>query len=228
MSPCYPSLMPFNGLNEVEKRLEDPTPLAPHEARELLPWINQISETGMRQLNARLILQNLEAFQKTEKSNRKLTLWLTGLTAVLAILAIATFYNSFVRATSQQVVKDTQNQSEGVSLSSAKKTLGPWRVKFGVPGSAEVPEKSPILKYSFEGTNAGYIAVTAENLSDRSCAVKYSIYGYDQDGRRISEGSDEFTIGKRETVLRKVLLLSQQASLGQLGSTFSIQVVLEQ
>jgi hypothetical protein len=56
--------------------------------------------------------------------------------------------------------------------------------------------------------------------------VRYSIYGYDQDGRRISEGDDEFTIGKREKVLRKVFLVSQQSAQGQLGSVFSIQVVL--
>ena len=75
-------------------------------------------------------------------------------------------------------------------------------------------------------TGFGYVAATAANLTDRSYSVRYSIYGYDHDGRRISEGNDEFTIGKRETVLRKVFLVSQQSAQGQLGSVFSIQVVL--
>lgn len=227
--------MPFSGLQDVENRLGDPTPLTPQEVRELLPWMNQIGETGMRWLAGRLALQSLETGHKFEWSINRLRKWLVALAIVFVVLTVATVYNSFVLFRSEGIARRSsvtqETQSVVAPISSGKKTLGPWKVKFGIPGSAEVPEKSPILKYSFaEDANAGsgYIAVTAENLSDRSFSVRYSIYGYDQDGRRVSEGSDDFTIGRRETVLRKIFLVSQQSVQGQLGSVFSIQVSLEE
>lgn len=230
-------LMPFSSLQEVENRLGDPTPLTPQEVRELLPWMNQIGEAGLRRLDVRLALQNLEIGQKFERSINRLRKWLIVLAIAFVILTIATLYDSSVLVHREGMARQSfvaqESESAVAPASSGKKTLGPWKVKFGIPGSAEVPEKSPILKCTFaEDANAGfgYIDVTAANLSDRSYSVRYNVYGYDQDGRRVSEGNDEFTIGRRETVLRKVFLVSQQSVQvqGQLGSVFSIQATLEQ
>jgi len=225
--------MPFSGLQEVENRLSDPTPLTPQEVRELQPWMHQIGESGMRRLHAQLALQSLEAAQKFERSTAKMAKWLAGLTVVLVILTIVTLYGVFVPArlekTTGQPSGAQESQNAAAPVSSGKRNLGPWNAKFGIPGSADVPEKSPLIKFSFAqdmDTGFGYVAATAANITDRSYSVHYSIYGYDHDGRRISEGNDEFTIGKRETVLRKVFLVSQQSAQGQLGSVFSIQVVL--
>lgn len=227
--------MPFNGLSEVENRLSDPTPLTPQDIRELLPWMNQIGESGMRRLNAQLALQSLEAVQKFEHSTGRLTKWLTGLTVLLVVLTIVTLYGVFVPVHLEKTVGEPSGAKEaqgpGEPVTSGKRTLGPWNVKFSIPGSADVPEKSPVIKFSFAqdmDTGFGYIGVTAGNLTDHAYSVRYSIYGYDQDGRRISEGDDEFKIGKREKVLRKVFLVSQQSAQGQLGSVFSIQVVFQE
>lgn len=225
--------MPFSSLHEVENRLGDPTPLTPQEIRELLPWTNQIGEPGIRRLTAQLALQSHEAVQKFERSSGRLTKWLIALTLVVAVLAIMVGYASFVLAhldsTGHASSGAQESQSAATPIAFGKKSLGPWKVKFTLPGSAEVPDKSPLLKCSFaEDVNAGfgYITVTAENLTDHSYSVRYSILGYDEDGRRVSEGRDDFSIGKRETVLREVFLVSQQSK--QIGSTFSIQVSLEQ
>ena len=90
--------MPFNSWKEVEDRLADPTPLTAQEIRDLLPYMNQITETGMRRLNAHLALQNLEAVQKFEQSSSTLTKWLIGLTVVLVILTIVIAFYTFVLA----------------------------------------------------------------------------------------------------------------------------------
>lgn len=216
--------MAFHSWEEAEKRLENPDPLSSEEIRDLLPYMNQVGETAMR----RLTLESLHAVRKFEKSSSKLTKWLIGLTVVLVILTIVIARYTVVLARKETSGGDRQSTSS--QSTSAKKMLGPWKAKFSIPGSAEVPEKNPILKYSFaEDANAGfgYVGVTVANLSGNSHAVRYSIYGYDEDGRRISEGTDDFKIGERETVLRKVFLVSQQSVQGQLGSVFWIQVVLE-
>jgi hypothetical protein len=81
--------MPFNSSQQVENRLRtDTAKLTPKEVRDLMPYMNQISEAGMRRLNSELALQNLEAVQKFEKSSSRLTWWLIGLTGVLVILTI--------------------------------------------------------------------------------------------------------------------------------------------
>ena len=80
--------MPINSSQEAETRLGNSAQLTSEEIHNLFPWMNQISETGMRRLNAHLALQNLEAVQKFEESSRKLTKWLIGLTAALVILRI--------------------------------------------------------------------------------------------------------------------------------------------
>jgi len=83
--------MPFNSSQEVENRLRSNiAKLTPEEVRDLFPWMNQISETGMRRLNSELSLQNIEAVQKFEKSSSRLTWWLIGLTVVLVVLTVVT------------------------------------------------------------------------------------------------------------------------------------------
>ncbi len=215
--------MPFNSSQEAENRLGNPAPLTSDEIRDLFPWMNQVSQVAMR----RLTLQSLQAVQKFEDSSRKLTKWLIGLTVVLVILTIVIAFYTIVLARKESSVAEHQVIS---SQASAKKTLGPWKAKFTIPGSAVLPEKSPTVKCSFtKSANAGfgYISVTVANLSDEPYAVRYSIYGYDQNGRRISRGDDEFAIGRHETVLRNVFLESEESVLGKLGSVFWIQIVLE-
>jgi len=90
--------MPFNSSEDMERRLKDPARLTSQEVRELMPVMNQISESGMRRLGAELSLQNLEAVQKFEKSSSRLTRWLIGLTIVLVVLTLVISYFSFVLA----------------------------------------------------------------------------------------------------------------------------------
>jgi hypothetical protein len=65
--------MTFKSSQEVEDRLANPAPLTSEEIRDLFPWMNQVSESGMRRLNAHLALENLEAVRKFELSSIKLT-----------------------------------------------------------------------------------------------------------------------------------------------------------
>lgn len=88
--------MPFNSNAEMEARLRNPSRLTPQEVRDLIPWMNQISEVGMRRLSVELSLQNLEAVQKFENSSSRLTWWLIGLTGVLIVLTVAVVYYSRV------------------------------------------------------------------------------------------------------------------------------------
>lgn len=217
--------MPFNSWQEVEDRLKNPASLTSEEIRDLFPWMNQISETGMRRLNAHLALEDLEAVRKFEQSSSKLTQWLIGLTAALVILTIVIALYTVVLAR-----KEPSVQRQSTSQASTKNTLGPWKAKFSIPGSAALPENSPTVKCSFAKSATagfGFIAVTVANLNDESYVVRYDIYGYDQKGKRISQGSDEFAIGKHETVLRNVFLQSEESVPGKVGSVFWIQMVLE-
>jgi len=90
--------MPFNSNAEMETRLRNPAKLTSQEIRDLTPWMNQISEVGMRRLTVELSLQNLEAVQKFEKSSSTLTWWLIGLTGALVLLTVAVVYYSHVLA----------------------------------------------------------------------------------------------------------------------------------
>lgn len=82
--------MPFNSNAEMEARLRNnPDKLSPHEVRDLIPWMHEISEVGMRRLNVELSLQNLQAVQQFERSSTKLTYWLIGLTVALVLLTTA-------------------------------------------------------------------------------------------------------------------------------------------
>jgi len=214
--------MPFNSSQEAENRLGNPAPLTSDEIRDLFPWMNQVGQTAMR----RLELQNLRALQNFEQSSSTLTKWLIGLTVVLVVLTIVIARYTVVLARKEPSAGEHQSTSQVL----AKKTLGPWKAKFTIPGSAVLPKKSPTVECSFAKSadaGFGYISVTVANLSDEPYAVRYNIYGYDQNGRRISQGSDEFAIGKRETVLRSVFLKSEESVLGKLGSVFWIQMVLE-
>jgi hypothetical protein len=94
--------MPFKSSQDVETRLADSEPLSSEEIRDLFPWMNQISETGMRRLNAQLALQNLEAVRKFERSSSKLTIVLIGLTVVLLILTIVIAYYTVVLSRSAE------------------------------------------------------------------------------------------------------------------------------
>lgn len=74
-------------------RLLEEAPLTSQEVRDLIPWMNQISETGMRRLTVELLLQNLQAIQQFERSSSKLTYWMIVLTAALVLLTVALLYH---------------------------------------------------------------------------------------------------------------------------------------
>jgi len=81
--------MAFADSKEADVRLTgNPAPLTEQDVRDLMPWIRQISEGGMRRLSAELALQNLGAVQKFERSSSRLTVWLIALTAALVLLTI--------------------------------------------------------------------------------------------------------------------------------------------
>jgi hypothetical protein len=96
--------MAFNSSQAAETTLKDPAKLAPQEVRDLIPHMNQISETGMRRLNAELALQDLEAVQQFEKSSSRLTQWLIGLTVVLLILTGVIAWYSYVLVRAEKKV----------------------------------------------------------------------------------------------------------------------------
>jgi hypothetical protein len=215
--------MSFKSLQEAETRLADPKPLSSKELFDLFEHINQLSESAMR----RLTLQHLQALQNFERNSRRLTIVLIVLTVILVALTIVIACYTVVLARKEPSVAGHQPAS---SQASTKKTLGPWKAKFNIPGTAVLPDDNPTVKCSFAKSadaGVGFIAVTVDNLSKESHTVRYNIYGYDQNGRRISQGGDEFAIGKRETVLRSVFLKSEESVPGKLGSVFWIQMVLE-
>lgn len=82
--------MPFESSYKADVRLVgDKTELTEKEVRDLFEWLHQISESGMRRLNAELALQNLKAVQKFEQSSSRLTKWLIVFTVVLTALTLA-------------------------------------------------------------------------------------------------------------------------------------------
>ena len=96
----------------------------------------------------------------------------------------------------------------------------------------ELPtDSAAVIKCTFSNTTdykVGYLSVTHENLTDRSFVVQYAIFGYDDKGRRISEGVDQFPIGKHEKVVRQVFLESQASAVSfKFGSMFAIQMFPE-
>ncbi len=121
--------MPFNSSQEAENRLGNPAPLTSDEIRDLFPWMNQVGQTAMR----RLELQNLRALQNFEQSSSTLTKWLIGLTVVLVVLTIVIARYTVVLARKEPSAGEHQSTSQV----SAKKTLGPWKAKFTIPGSEQ-------------------------------------------------------------------------------------------
>ena len=117
------------------------------------------------------------------------------------------------------------------AIASKTEPIGKWRAQIDIPGSVELPTENPIIKFTFTRTKnfkVGYLTVTHENLTDRSYMVNYAIFGYDEKGRRISEGFEEFLIGKHESVVKQVLLDSQASPLSfKFGSVFAIQMFPE-
>jgi len=107
----------------------------------------------------------------------------------------------------------------------------PLKASFRFPGSVQLPEGNPKIRCDFQDPpdETGFAAVTVTNLADRSYSVDYHIYGYDSEGRRVSEGEDEFVIGRRESVVRKILFVSQApVSRRDFGTTFSVQMTLKE
>jgi hypothetical protein len=113
----------------------------------------------------------------------------------------------------------------------AKHILGPRQAKLTVPGTASLPSENPVIKCSLLKTvdfSAGHLHLAFANLSDQSFLVKYIVLGYNTKGQRISQGNDEFAIGKRESVARQDFLNSQDAPISNPGSLFLIQLQLEE
>ena len=107
--------------------------------------------------------------------------------------------------------------------------LGPWTASFRLPGSVQMPDKSPVVKCAFKAIKFSYMYVTITNLTSRPYLVTYNLYGYDAKGRRVSDGHDQFTIGGHESVARKVMLLDRaEGFFAQFGRTFSVQMTLEE
>jgi hypothetical protein len=122
------------------------------------------------------------------------------------------------------------SQSDAAPQATAKHILGPWQAKLMVPGTASLPSANPLIKCSLLKTadfNVGYLHLAFVNLSDQSYVVKYIVLGYNTKGQRISQGDDEFAIGKRESVVRQDFLNSQDAVISNPGSNFVIQLQLE-
>ena len=115
-----------------------------------------------------------------------------------------------------------------------EETLGPWKASFRIPGSVQVPQVQPVVKCEFSKhaeSLLGFVNVTLTNLVDKSYVISYQVYGYDSKGRRISEGDDEFAIGPRESVIKKLFLdrqLPVESQGSRLGSTFWLEVTLQQ
>jgi hypothetical protein len=106
--------------------------------------------------------------------------------------------------------------------------LGPWAASFHIPGSVQMPDKTPVIKCEFKAIKFGYLYVTITNLTSPSYLVRYNIYGYDAKRRRVSDGEDQFAIGRHESVVRKVMLNSRsEGFLLESGKTFWVQMTLE-
>jgi len=114
--------MPFNSSRDVENRLANPAPLTSEEIRDLFPWMNQVSETGMRRLNAQLALQNIEAVRKFEQSSSKLTKWLVGFTVVLVFLTIVIACYTVVLARKEPFISDVKQLEERTRQLEAERT----------------------------------------------------------------------------------------------------------
>jgi len=117
------------------------------------------------------------------------------------------------------------------NTSAVKSTLGPWKAKFTVPGSADLPEQNTVIRCRFAKPleySLGFMNITLTNLDDRQFLVRYAIFGYNKKGQRISEGTDQFAIASHESVVRKVYLSNQESMMSMSGSGFWLEMELEQ
>lgn len=115
------------------------------------------------------------------------------------------------------------------NTTAAKSTLGPWKAKFTVPGSAGLPEQNAVIRCRFAKPleySLGFMNITLTNLDDRQFLVRYAIFGYNKKGQRISDGTDKFAIGRQESVVRKVYLSNQESMMSAPGSVFWIEMEL--
>jgi hypothetical protein len=122
-------------------------------------------------------------------------------------------------------------QSDAAPQATTKHVLGPWQARLTVPGTASLPSENPVIKCSLLKTadfSAGYLHLAFANLSSQSYVVKYIVLGYNKKGQRISQGNDDFVIGKHESVVRQDFLNSQDALMSNPGSLFVIQLQLEE
>jgi len=224
--------MRFADVQAAETRLRtNTTKLTAVEIRALMEWAHQLSIPAERRLSAELSLQNLEAVQTFEKSSGKLTLWLIGLTAVLLLLTVVIAWFSYILAKAEHHTPAQTRQPEAQQQSTPKRVLGPWQGKLAVPGSLSLPSDSPVIKLSTAKTpefKAGYLHLTFANLSDRSYTVKYVVLGYNGKGQRISQGTDQFLVGRRESVVRQDFLGSEGSVGSNPGSSFVVRVQLEE
>ncbi len=116
--------------------------------------------------------------------------------------------------------------------------LGPWSTSFKLPASVQLPDKDPMMKFDFqkdEGFLYDQLKLTVTNLTNRSYAVSYRVYGYNSKGSRVSEDLDKFAIGKRERLITRIELVTYGGSGAYpahrpelKASSFAFQVELEQ
>jgi hypothetical protein len=138
--------MPFNSSQQVENRLRtDATKLTAEEVRNLMQWMNQISEGAMRRLDSELALQNLEAVQRFEKSSSRLTLWLLGLTVVLTVLTVVIAFYTVVLARTPHAYGRFQTSTQDSMLALDTKTGQLCRMA-GLPVARPVPPLCSELK----------------------------------------------------------------------------------
>ena len=70
-----------------------------------------------------------------------------------------------------------------------------------MPGSADLPEQNTVIRCRFAKPleyDLGFMNITLTNLDDRQFLVRYAVFGYDKKGQRISEGTDQFAIGRHK------------------------------
>ena len=139
--------MPFASSDDAETRLKNPAKLTEQEVRDLIEWMHQIGESGMRRLNAQLALQNIEAVQKFEASSSNLTNWLIWLTIVLVALTIVITYYTYVLAHSEKHASASPLRVRNLEILDDS---GIARMRLGAPvpdpanGGKTSPRKSPL------------------------------------------------------------------------------------
>jgi hypothetical protein len=129
--------------------------------------------------------------------------WVIVAAAIFLAGALAGYFvGGQFRATLLQK-QDSIHQGQSVAR------LGPWEVRFKSPASIQLPDGVPVIRFDFgkvEWVVLDKLTVTATNMTDRQSIVSYTLFGYDSEGRRVSEANAEFRIGSHETIVRDELL----------------------